>query len=79
MSDAIDGQLSADRLILCRPGTATALRARLDAQGDYGVAIRETPYLPPGTDAVMANLALMRQDAGFPLLDDVVAKGDDRD
>lgn len=74
----ITPQLAADRVIICRPGKAALFRAWLDARGDYGVAVTESPYLPDGTEAIEANLAHLRGATNLPgLFDDVIAKGED--
>lgn len=74
-SEPIVPDLAADKALFCRPGQAARWRATLDAKGQYGTAIFESPYLPDGTDAIESNLALLRDGVDFPIFEDIVARG----
>jgi hypothetical protein len=74
-SEPILPELAADKALFCRPGQTARWRAALDAKGEFGTAIFETPYLPDDIDAIESYLALMRDSAGIPIFDDIVVRG----
>lgn len=73
---ALEPDLGASKALFVRPGTAEQWRVVLDARGQYGTAIYETSFLPAGTEAVEANLDLMRHNTPFAVFEDIIASRD---